>query len=337
MFARTSHFASSCASFEMQSLESRRLRAADLVVESIDVTDGLHTSTSDLTRATITVRNIGNSAAPAGARLRMRLSGDDQWGNSDDLILDYKTMPSIAAGATYTYSTAQRASAQPSGAFRFLAYADGFNDVGESNEDNNVLASADSSVVYSNGILISNDVFGTPGRDVILLKSDDTDAYVIVNGEPGHRALSDIPDRIFVDAGDGNDVIYADPTFGVKIQATGSTGHDRISGGAKNDELSGGVGMDRIWGRGGHDFLLGGGHNDWCWGEDGDDLVLGGGGNDWLYGGNGTNWLIGMNGNDRLFTKGNVGGPDTVSGNAGTDLAEVDPTDGPLAGIETFI
>ena len=35
----------------------------------------------------------------------------------------------------------------------------------------------------------------------------------------------------------------------------------------------------------------------------------------------------------RAFDKGNAGGPDTVSGNTGTDLAEVDPTDGPLAGV----
>jgi len=335
MITRTPRNASS--SFDLQSLESRRLMAADFIVESINVTDGLHTTRSELTTATITVKNIGNSTAPAGARLRMRFSGDAVWGNSDDLILNYKTMPSVAPGATYTYTTNQRASAQPTGAFRFLAYVDGYGDVAESNEDNNVLASADSSVIYSSGEMTSNDVYGTPGRDVILLSSNDTHAFVTVNGVTSHRALSDIPDRIFVDAGDGNDVIYADPNFGVKLQATGSTGHDRISGGAKNDELSGGVGMDRIWGRGGHDFLLGGGHNDWCWGEAGDDLVLGGGGNDWLYGGDGTNWLIGMNGNDRLFSKGNVGGPDTVSGNTGTDLAEVDPTDGPLAGIETFV
>ena len=43
----------------------------------------------------------------------------------------------------------------------------------------------------------------------------------------------------------GNDVIYADPGFHVRMAATGSTGNDRIFGGSGSDELSGGVGMDK--------------------------------------------------------------------------------------------
>ena len=138
MFARNSRVSSASTSMELQSLEQRRLMAVDLVVESINVTNGLHTSTSELTEATITVKNIGTTAGGADAKLRMRFSGDSQWGNADDLILNYKTIPyDLAPGETYTYSTAQRASAQPTGSYQFLAYIDGFNTVPESNEDNN--------------------------------------------------------------------------------------------------------------------------------------------------------------------------------------------------------
>ena len=337
MTTRTPRNASS--SFALHSLESRRYQAVDLAVTSIQIIDGTHDATNEFTTAAITVTNFGNQAVlPKAIDLRLRFSVDDVFGNDDDWNLGYVNNPeALGAGESWTYTMERRATAQGDGSFRLIAYADGYDLITETNEDNNIMSSAADSVVYSSGELTSNDVYGTAFRDVILLKSDAQNVYVTMNGNTHHRKISDIPDRLFIDAGEGNDVIYADPDFAVKIQATGSTGHDRISGGKMNDELSGGVGMDRIWGRDGHDFLLGGGHNDWLYGEGGDDLGLGGGSNDSLYGGDGTNWLIGMNGNDRLFSKGNVGGPDTVSGNTGTDLAEVDPTDGPLAGIETYV
>jgi Ca2+-binding RTX toxin-like protein len=326
MFGRMNHSASQ-SHVAFQSLEQRRLMAADLVVESINVTSGLHTSTSELTEATIVVKNIGDSTAPAGARLRMRLSGDTQWGNADDLILNYKTIPNaLTPGQTYTYSTAQRASAQPTGAFCFLAYVDGFNDVAESNENNNVLASDAGSVVYANRVWIGTDILGTDANDLIMLNASDDNAFITVNGETGYKPLAGVT-QFFIDAGAGNDVIYTAPTFPTRIAATGSTGNDRIFGGAGSDELSGGVGMDKVYGGAGHDFLLGGAQNDRLYGDAGDDLLIGGGSNDYLFGGDGTNWLIGGNGNDRLFSKGNIGGIDTVSGNAGTDVAESDPTD----------
>jgi Ca2+-binding RTX toxin-like protein len=310
-----------------QSLEQRRLMAVDLVVESINVTQGLHTSTSELTEATLTVKNVGTTTGGAGAKLRMRLSGDAVWGNADDLILNYKTIPSdLAPGQTYSYSTAQRASAQPTGSYCFLGYVDGFNDVAESNEDNNVLASPANSVVYANQVRIGTDIIGTDGGDVIMLTASDDTAFFTINGQTSYKPLAGIT-QFFIDAGAGNDVIYADPTFPTRIAATGSTGNDRIFGGAGSDELSGGVGMDKVYGGAGHDFLLGGAQNDRLYGDAGDDLLIGGGSNDYLFGGDGTNWLIGGNGNDRLFSKGNVGGIDTVSGNAGTDVSESDPTD----------
>jgi len=327
MFARNTRVSSASTSMELQSLEQRRLMAVDLVVESINVTNGLHTSTTELTEATITVKNIGTTAGGADAKLRMRFSGDSQWGNADDLILNYKTIPyDLAPGETYTYSTAQRASAQPTGSYQFLAYIDGFNTVPESNEDNNVLASGAQTVVYANQVWIGTDILGTSGNDVILLNATADTAFITVNGQTGYKPLTGVT-QFFVDAGAGNDVIYADPGFHVRMAATGSTGNDRIFGGAGDDELSGGVGMDKVYGGAGKDFLLGGAQNDRLYGDAGDDLLIGGGSNDYLFGGDGTNWLIGGNGNDKLFAKGNGVGVDTVSGNDGVDWSESDPAD----------
>jgi Ca2+-binding RTX toxin-like protein len=312
---------------ELQSLEQRRLMAVDLVVESINVTNGLHTSTSELTEATITVKNIGTTSGGANSSLRMRLSGDSEWGNADDLILNYKTIPhDLAPGETYTYSTAQRASAQPTGAFCFLANVDGFGVTPESNENNNILASGPGSVVYANRVWIGSNVYGTDGNDLIMLNSTADTAFITLNGETGYKPLAGVT-QFFVDAGAGNDVIYADPSFATRLAATGSTGNDRIFGGSGDDELSGGVGMDKVYGGAGKDFLLGGAQNDRLYGDAGDDLLIGGGSNDYLFGGEGTNWLIGGNGNDKLFAKGNGVGIDTVSGNDGVDWSEADPAD----------
>ncbi|MGB7157030.1 MAG: CARDB domain-containing protein [Tepidisphaeraceae bacterium] len=341
MFARTSHASLSpwslSRSFDMQSLEARRLMAADLVVQSIDVTDGLHTSTSETSTATFVVKNIGTTAAPAGARLRMRFSVDDVWGNADDLILNYKTMPNgLAAGETWTYTTSQRASAQPTGSFRFLAYIDGFNDVAESNENNNVLASAAGTVVYANQELAGTDILGTLGNDVIELTASSDMAFVTVNGVSKYKSLAGVT-QFFVDAAAGNDKVIASPDFPVRLAVTGGGGNDMIIGGAGNDELSGANGKDKVFGGAGNDYCLGGAAADRLYGEDGVNTLSGAGGNDYLFAGpDGGNYLLGGAGNDRLFAKGNSANTDTLSGNTGNDTAEADAAD-LLAGIEATV
>jgi Ca2+-binding RTX toxin-like protein len=159
-------------------------------------------------------------------------------------------------------------------------------------------------------------------------------------------------ERVFVDAGEGNDVIRVAPTdqghplIGgqrAPIQITGSTGHDSISGGAGDEELSGGVGIDRIYGGGGNDFLLGGGHNDYLNGEAGNDLMIGGGGNDRLVDEVGRDHFIGGAGNDVLLSRDvrqNIwNNPDTLSGGTGNDAAQVDttPSADNLVSIEEMI
>ena len=323
---------------EIQSLESRRLRAVDLAVTSIQIIDGTHEDTSELTTAAITVTNFGNQAIlPQAIDLRLRFSVDDAFGNDDDWNLGFVNNPqALGAGESWTYTMERRATAQGDGSFRLIAFADGFDLISETNENNNILSSPAGSVVYSDGELQSNDVYGTSFNDVITLAADDDNAYVTINGATHHRKLSDINDRLFIDASGGNDVITASPEFPVKLAITGSSGKDLIVGGAGNDELSGGTGIDRVFGGAGHDFIIGGAQGDRLYGEAGDDLISGAGGNDFLFGGEGANNLIAGAGNDKLFAKGNAGSVDTLSGNLGDDTAEVDGND-LLAGIEATV
>jgi Ca2+-binding RTX toxin-like protein len=141
----------------------------------------------------------------------MRFSGDSQWGNADDLILNYKTIPTTWPRARRT-RTAPPSAPAPSrpGSYQFLAYIDGFNTVPESNEDNNVLASGAQTVVYANQVWIGTDILGTSGNDVILLNATADTAFITVNGQTGYKPLTGVT-QFFVDAGAGNDVIYADP------------------------------------------------------------------------------------------------------------------------------
>ena len=336
MSARTNHSLRATSPAFMHPLESRRLRAVDLAVTSIQIVEGRHDDTGDLTVAAITVTNFGNQAIlPQAIDLRLRLSTDDVFGNEDDWNLGFVNNPSaLGGGESWTYTMSRRASGQGDGSFRLIAYADGFDLITETNESNNILASEAGSVVYSGGALDSNDIYGTGFNDVITVTADDENAYVTVNGSTHHRKLSDI-DRLFIDAGSGNDKIFASPDFPKRLQITGAGGNDTIVGGAGNDELSGANGKDRVFGGAGNDYILGGAASDRLYGEAGVDTCSGAGGNDYLFAGTGGgDYLLGGAGIDRLLAKGNGGAADSLSGNGGNDIGQADGADS-LAGIET--
>jgi Ca2+-binding RTX toxin-like protein len=147
----------------------------------------------------------------------------------------------------------------------------------------------------------------------------------------------------FVDAGAGDDKVVADAALLVPLFVTGSGGRDTIIGGGGNDELSGAGGVDRIWGGPGDDFLIGGALNDQLRGEAGNDLLVGGGGGDFLSDVEGKDHFIGGDGNDRMITRDLAStaatDPDILSGNAGTDSAQVDvaPFADDLVSIEVLI
>ena len=109
----------------------------------------------------------------------------------------------------------------------------------------------------------------------------------------------------------------------VETDADVDTGNNTVVGGDGHDILSGGSHDDDITGRGGHDILIGGDGDDLLKGRDGDDLLIGGDGDDNLRGGQDNDLLQGSGGNDTL--KGGEGndlliGADTTN----RDLTEDD-------------
>jgi Ca2+-binding RTX toxin-like protein len=173
------------------------------------------------------------------------------------------------------------------------------------------------------GGVISVEIETAGGNDVVLLSTDIRTA--------------------FVDAGEGNDKVVADPALLVPLLITGNAGNDTIIGGGANDELSGAAGLDRIWGGAGDDFLIGGASNDQLRGEAGNDLLIGAGGNDFLSDVEGIDHFIGSAGNDKLIardlTSDIANDPDILSGGTGTDSAQFDtgPFADDLVSIETTI
>jgi Ca2+-binding RTX toxin-like protein len=103
-----------------------------------------------------------------------------------------------------------------------------------------------------------------------------------------------------------------------------------IVGTSANDTLVGSGGADLIEGLGGHDMASGGAGNDTLLGGDGfdrltgdsgDDLIEGGAGRDTISGGTGHDRLFGGDDDDYIFDS--DGGSDTLFGEAGNDVIEV--------------
>lgn len=111
----------------------------------------------------------------------------------------------------------------------------------------------------------------------------------------------------------------------------GTNGNNNITGTANNDQIFAAAGNDFVFGRGGNDLILGEAGNDALSGENGNDtlrggdnldFLSGGAGNDVLLGGSGSDSFLGGIGNDRLIWN-NGDGSDTMRGEAGTDVVEV--------------
>jgi Ca2+-binding RTX toxin-like protein len=114
-----------------------------------------------------------------------------------------------------------------------------------------------------------------------------------------------------------------DPGAGYnEIRATSDSGVT-LFGTTGNDKIYGGAGSDTLRGLEGNDWLLGGAGNDELYGDNGgfrgNDILEGGAGNDELEGGYGDDILRGGDGNDEL--EGDMGN-DTLEGGAGHDDLE---------------
>ncbi len=200
-------------------------------------------------------------------------------------------------------------------------------------------------------------ISGTAERDLIELRAGHPGGgtlFATVNG-----LTQRVPrewERVFVDAGKGNDVIVVAPTdqghlrYDTDIEGdrapifiTGSSGNDSIVGGLGDEELSGGTGSDRILGGGGNDFLIGGAQHDYLNGEAGNDRMSGGGGNDRLMDVVGRDHFLGGAGNDLFVSRDTrsdiYNNPDTLSGGPGYDRAQVDvsPSADNLASIDELL
>jgi Ca2+-binding RTX toxin-like protein len=142
--------------------------------------------------------------------------------------------------------------------------------------------------------------------------------------------------RIRVDAGDMDDTIALDDTFGlgygVLVPATliGGPGNDTIYGGAGNNVISGGDGDDRLVGGDGNDIIDGGAGDDFLSGSNGNDLLVGGAGDDLLIGGFGDDILYGGDGNDTAQAFDVADGSDVFHGGAGHDHADYSRRVGPV-------
>ena len=156
---------------------------------------------------------------------------------------------------------------------------------------------------------------GSAGSDSILLRvrpNEPTILQVLADG----RQVGNI-DRgrfreIDVQAGDGNDVVLVDESFGVFGVPTtidGGDGADVLVGDTGPVQLVGGAGNDLLLGGDAVDQLLGGDGNDTIDGNKGADVAFGNGGNDTFIwdAGDGSDAFDGQDGSDTLVFNGAPG------------------------------
>lgn len=123
----------------------------------------------------------------------------------------------------------------------------------------------------------------------------------------------------FIDAGEGNNVVYGGGGSDILLA---SSGDDLIAGGAGDDLIDAGSGNNILSGDDGNDFITS---------LDGDDLIDGGNGDDQIYAGDGNNIISGGAGNDYIGTG---EGDDIITGGSGNDIIDAGEGDDILSGGE---
>jgi Ca2+-binding RTX toxin-like protein len=331
------------SAFQLCDLEPRRLFATDFS-GSLALAQGFYAA-NDLVELSVSITNSGGQSAPiATVSVEFFLSTDTVVGNGDDIVVGGTSNTSvIPAGGTRSYPTGFAIqSTTPAGDYYVIGQMVGVN---ETNFSNNTAVSDGALVRVVTAPLTNPTILGTAGNDVITFEQHAANTVVTINGASSTFTNGAFP-SLFVDGGLGNDRIFVtNAEVDIPLNVTGGGGWDTIIGGNANDELSGGLGRDKVWGSAGNDLLIGGAENDYLSGEAGDDVLIGAGGNDFVTDVVGRDWLIGGNGNDKLIaldlTHDAFNDPDTVSGNAGIDIAQIDDDGDPFAdinsNIETFV
>jgi hypothetical protein len=181
-----------------------------------------------------------------------------------------------------------------------------------------------------NGETIDVEIYTDPGGSALL-----NQVRVRVGGVSQVFTGNPLPQRIFVNAGAGDDVVHVFASGGglgfygaPVVEAFGGDGDDRITceigqgnsvyGGAGNDSLMGGNFDDVLDGGAGDDELAGFAGNDTLLGGDGADQLYGGEGNDSLNGGRGDDLLRGQQDDDTLVGD---AGNEVLDGDRGHDTA----------------
>jgi Ca2+-binding RTX toxin-like protein len=146
--------------------------------------------------------------------------------------------------------------------------------------------------------------------------------------------------------GKGDDVLYGDALVstvnedGETVIETVGGGHDSISGGAGNDNITAGDGNNRVDGGTGDDRITTGDGRDTVWGGAGADLIMTEGGHDLIYAGDSgdesddsfgahQDIVVAGAGNDTVFGE---GGDDFLSGGTGNDSVSGGEGDDNVAG-----
>lgn len=163
------------------------------------------------------------------------------------------------------------------------------------------------SVAFEVGVLrVVGDADPLGPDDVIVVELDANDP-ALVNAVVNGRTELSVPladlERIWIDAGDGDDTVQ------INLGAAGQEVHSTVYGGTGDDRLIGGDGPDTLFGSVGDDTLLGRGGRDYLSGGFGADTLDGGDDNDRLDGGRGVDHVTGDPELDRLV----LGRPDYLT------------------------
>jgi Ca2+-binding RTX toxin-like protein len=172
-------------------------------------------------------------------------------------------------------------------------------------------------------------ISGSAGADNIRLNSTvlnaptgTTNVGLMVDGRSFSAGARTIAVAATIDAGDGNDTVYASD---LGDNVFGGLGNDTLYGGRLDDWLLGGDGDDTLDAGPSTPGMLGGDGN-YLSGGEGNDILRGREGSDWLDGGDGTDTLDAGAGDDVLV--GGAGNGDSLKGAAGDDQYLVRRGDG---------
>ena len=332
-----------CSPSHLEILERRTLFAIDLSVSDIDNVSP-HVGTLDAEvrafRADVTLFNSGTTASFGTAPVTVSLRANDN-GSPGAIVktFDAGAQPAaVSSGATRVVELSASIPADmPVGAY-FLEVT--YSKAGDVVSGNNTLLSDEPVITVIAEQWPGDSLAGTLGDDRIFITGGGR--FLTFNGVT--KIIPDVPQPFFIDANSGADKVICDAdSGGHAFRITGSGGNDTIQGGGGADELSGANGKDKVFGGAGNDYLLGGAQNDYLTGEAGNDTMSGAGGNDRLPDGLGKDHFLGGAGNDVFISRDVINnathGPDTVSGGAGTDSAQIDESGFPdgTASIEVLI